>query len=236
MVRATVIFFLFILLIISIATETIYFGIQSGELETKIVNPIKSAVITFVTQAAKIPEVIATPMPLPTLAHIDYQNDPALVRKNSFNKAINAAYMAYADGDTARVIQKGTEALSLADVNTDKAVAHYWIGLGKYRNGQIDEAKKEELQAVELYPGFAGPYVTLSAVAMDRGDFLTALTLAQKAEQYDPNYAWAYNNQGIALVELGRKEEGFEKFRKAIQLEPDSYVFKDNLTRAQNLK
>ncbi len=71
---------------------------------------------------------------------------------------------------------------------------------------------------------------------MDKADYLQALELANRCQELDPTYPWAYNNQGIALVVLGRKAEGVGLIRKAIQLAPDSYVFKDNLTRALQAK
>ena len=236
MLRVSLIFILSLYVIILAIGLTVYTGIRSGEIQTKIVTPLKTAADLFVQQASKIPDTLSVPPPQATGTAKNYRDDPTLIRRNSYMKAINTAYMKFSEGDQATVIQMATEALTYADTNEEKAVAHYWIGLGKYRQGDIRTAEEEENEAIRLKPDYAAPYTTLSAISMEKRDFLTSLALAQKSAELDPNYPWAYNNQGIALVQLGRKAEGLEMFRKAIRLAPDSYIFKDNLTRAENVQ
>jgi tetratricopeptide (TPR) repeat protein len=232
MIRASLIFSYLIVLLFVVIGSTVYYGIQTGEIRTKIINPIKSAAISF-SQAALIPESNISPPPMPTLIPIKPKVDPAIVKRNTYNQAINTAHNSWAEGKDSVVINKAAEALENAQTDEEKAVAHYWLALGNYRQGNDTVAEKEDNLALTLDPKYAAPYTTLSAISMNKGDYQKALTLAQKAAVLDPTYPWAYNNQGIALVELGRKAEGLEMFRKAIKLSPDSYIFKDNLNRAE---
>ena len=43
----------------------------------------------------------------------------------------------------------------------------------------------------------------------------------RKAIKIDPNYAYAYNNLGNALDDIGKKEEAIENYRKAIKIDPN---------------
>jgi tetratricopeptide (TPR) repeat protein len=233
MLRASIFFGFLLALIAGVFYYTVRIGIKTGELRTRIIDPIESATEVFAEQAAKIPQSDITPIPFPTIIP-QVKPDAQMIKKNIYIKAINSAYNNWAEGKDVVVVEQAKIALENATENKDKATAHYWLGLGYYRQGDMKKAELEEDAAITLDINYAAPYTTLSAISMSKGDYLLALTLAQKAEKLDPTYPWAYNNQGIALVELGRKSEGITMFKKAIQLAPDSYIFKDNLTRAEN--
>ena len=47
------------------------------------------------------------------------------------------------------------------------------------------------------------------------------MTCYQKALQLNPNFAGAYNNQGIALQWKGQLDEAITCYQKAIQLNPN---------------
>jgi len=234
MVRTSIVFSLFILLIVTILSFTFSEGYVSGEIENNIVKPISKAAELFVQQATKIPEpeIVQNPITVQTTLP---KIDPEIEKNNAFYKATNQAHQHFAEGNFSAVLEDATNALGNAITDKDKAIAHYWLGLGYYRQGDLVKAESEEKMAIVLDPKYAAPYVTLSGINMNRGDYVKGLALAQKAQEIDPKYPWVYNNQGIALVMLGRKNEGLEMFRKAIQLAPDSYIFKDNLTRAQEV-
>ena len=45
-----------------------------------------------------------------------------------------------------------------------------------------------------------------------------------KCLEIDPNYAYAWNNKGLALYKLGRYEEAIECYDRALQIDPDNAV------------
>ena len=72
------------------------------------------------------------------------------------------------------------------------------------------------------------PKETLPKWVFQQGNFLLALEQTEKAiEAYshaiklDPNYAYAYNNRGIAYAKVGKYNRAIEEYKTAIQLKPD---------------
>ncbi len=63
----------------------------------------------------------------------------------------------------------------------------------------------------------------------DRGELPEALAAYREAEKTDPNFALAYNNAGMALIDLERYEEAVEELRKAISIDPTHSEAYNNL-------
>src|SRR3989344_3649554 len=95
--------------------------------------------------------------------------------------------------------------------------------------GDYQRTITDEELAIELYPGFSGPYVTLGAVMLSKNNYQKAQELAEKSIELDPTYPWAHNLLGSALILQGMKEEGIIHINKAIELEPTNQVFQQNL-------
>src|SRR5688500_1000953 len=62
----------------------------------------------------------------------------------------------------------------------------------------------------------------LSAVYLSQHRFREALELAVNAQRDQPQDAWNYATAGDALVELGRYDEAFDMFDKAVARRPDA--------------
>jgi len=62
----------------------------------------------------------------------------------------------------------------------------------------------------------------LSAVYLSQHRFRDALELALRAQRDEPQDAWNYATAGDALVELGRYDEAFDMFDKAVARRPDA--------------
>ena len=62
----------------------------------------------------------------------------------------------------------------------------------------------------------------LSAVYLSQHRFRDALDLALRAQRDQPQDAWNYATAGDALVELGRYDEAFDMFDKAVARRPDA--------------
>ncbi len=154
-----------------------------------------------------------------------------------FSNGVNQTKLLWENGKYQKSLDKSQLILKEATVDKDKAIAHYWIGLNNYKLQQYIIAETELNLALELYPDYAAPYVTLAAIEMDtRSNFSKALEYAEKCIEFDPKYAWCYNSKGLALLQLRQKEEGIKALEQAVLLAPDSYVFRDNLTRVKQMK
>ncbi len=126
--------------------------------------------------------------------------------------------------------------LSEATSDSEKAIAHYWIGLSYYHLNNITQTKQEELLAVKLDSKFDGPYVTLAAISLSVNDCQQALNYSQTAVNLDNNWSWGHNDLGLSYICLGDRDRGINELRKAVELAPESYVFQDNLHRALQQK
>jgi len=151
----------------------------------------------------------------------------------SYQKIL-AAKNDWAEGNYNLTLTDAQAALALAGSDEEKAYAHYWMGVAYYKLNNPDKAVSEENLSLQLLPKNSAPYVTLAAIELDANNASKALGYAQSAVAIDPNYGWAQNAYGMSLILNGRKEEGIAALKKANQLDPNNYVFKLNLTRAQN--
>jgi len=96
----------------------------------------------------------------------------------------------------------------------------------QYRNGKdpklLDQARAEEMKALELNPNLAPPYVTLARMDAMQGQIALARQQVQKAIAIDPHSAEAY---GAALAEIdqadGRTQDAIAAVQKAIDLAPN---------------
>jgi tetratricopeptide (TPR) repeat protein len=68
--------------------------------------------------------------------------------------------------------------------------------------------------------------------AMKKRDRPKALEHFQRAENIDPEFAEAYNNSGVANVELGQLQDAAGQFQKAVDLVPDYAEALSNLSIA----
>jgi Flp pilus assembly protein TadD len=58
----------------------------------------------------------------------------------------------------------------------------------------------------------------------------------QEAIRLKPDYADAYNNLGVILLNQGRIDEAIKQLQEAIRLKPDYADAQNNLARALGLK
>ncbi len=140
----------------------------------------------------------------------------------------------WSDGKYEEMVESAKRGLELAATAEEKGAAHYWLGVGYFRLGQNDLAEQEEVLAMELLPESAGPPVTMAAIYLNRGNPTQALKYADVAIEIDKSYAWAHNARGLALSDLGRKSEAIQAIEQAVTLDPDTSLFRLNLTRIKD--
>ena len=56
---------------------------------------------------------------------------------------------------------------------------------------------------------------------MEQGDHLEALRAFVQAAKEDPLSDTAYTGSGVALWRLGKKQEAYESFKRALKINPD---------------
>lgn len=142
----------------------------------------------------------------------------------------------YTEGKYQDQLTQAQNGLNISSTDEEKGIGNYWIGLAYYKVKDESKSKQYMETSTQLFPKNPGPYVTLSAIAMDSNDYQKALNLAQTCASLDPTYGWCENDIGLALFGLNRKDEAIIHLQKATQLDPNSLAFKDNLTRASQLK
>ena len=156
-----------------------------------------------------------------------------ILNLRNFNLEIESARTAWQNNQHTEIIAHSEEALKLASNDTQEASARYWLGIGYYRQDNLDKAEENEKTAIKLQPDFVGPYVTLGAIMHSRRNLQEARGLAEKAIELDPKYAWGYNLLGIVLADEGKREEAVTQFKKAIELDSQQTIFQQNLQRVE---
>jgi|GEM_PF-2503700 len=183
-----------------------------------------------------IPSETSYNQSIPISNHQSYPTPTQLVQNNiaQFNQLSGEVKQSWGNGEYAKALNEAQQLLSLADTDYLEAIAYYWMGLSNYSLKNIDIAEVNLLRAVQLDSDYAAPYVTLSAISMGKTEYPQALVYAQKCVELDPNYAWCHNNLGLAYSLTGNHEEGIRELQQAVSLDPESFVFSNNLKRMQD--
>ncbi len=104
------------------------------------------------------------------------------------------------------------------------------LGVAFQYNGQIHEALKAHLKAVELDKNDSEAYSNLGNCQSELGLLHEAEISHREAIKINSLYAQAYSNLGIVLQKLGKLEEAALCHEKAVSLEPNLINFKYNLS------
>lgn len=84
----------------------------------------------------------------------------------------------------------------------------------------LGDANDSATKAISLQKALPVAYFVTGLAYRERGEYVKALVEAEKAIQYDPNYANAHVLLATLLYYAGRPQEGLERIQKAIQLNP----------------
>jgi TolB-like protein/Tfp pilus assembly protein PilF len=87
--------------------------------------------------------------------------------------------------------------------------------------------------ALKLDPGLADAWVSVGYIESSRGgDVVRQAEVLRRAVELDPNHAMARKGYGLALMGLGRFEEGAAQLEQAARLDPLSAIVQVNLGNA----
>ena len=95
-------------------------------------------------------------------------------------------------------------------------------GLVLREAGRLDEAEKVFLGVRELVPKSDVPVISLSSLAVRRGDFDEALRLCEEALTIDPTSVFARVHRAEVLLYQRRREEAEAELREIIKIAPES--------------
>jgi len=104
--------------------------------------------------------------------------------------------------------------------------------------GKFDLAVKYYQKAIQLKPDYPEAHYNLGYLYMNRPfmQLEDAVKEFDQAIKLKPNYAKAYNNRGLTYVYAGRFDLAEKDLEKAISLEPQNQVYKDNLDYCKKMK
>ncbi len=103
-------------------------------------------------------------------------------------------------------------------------------GIRAHDEGRLDEAERQLERAIALEPRSVAAHAALGQVRMDRGQHDAALESFQAAVVLQPT-ARGWNNTGIALMALERREEAARAFQRAAEIDPRYALARFNLAR-----
>ncbi|XP_055332932.1 small glutamine-rich tetratricopeptide repeat-containing protein alpha-like [Paramacrobiotus metropolitanus] len=97
------------------------------------------------------------------------------------------------------------------------------------KNGQVDEALQAYTEAVILDPTNPILYCNRAAAFSKKNQHDLAAKDCEIAIAFDGNYAKAYGRYGLALHGLGLLKEAKDALDKAVSLDPENQLYKNNL-------
>jgi tetratricopeptide (TPR) repeat protein len=161
------------------------------------------------------PEAAGVPAGTPANTYDDYQKAQDLLQHSYKAANIDAAAQGFQ-----QVLQEDpTFALAAA------GLGNAWFL--QYRNSKdgklLDQARAEEMKALQMDPNLAQPYVTLARMAWMQGQIALARQQVQKAIAIDPHSAEAYG--ALAEIDLadGRTLDAITAVQKALDLGPNDW-------------
>jgi len=109
------------------------------------------------------------------------------------------------------------------DVTGDSAVAHLNFGLALQRDGEIAEAEKHIMKALEIRPNLPIAYNNLGFIEVSRDNMAGAKEMFGKALALDPDYGEARYNYANAMLRLNDYAGATQNFSKALETLPESH-------------
>lgn len=90
----------------------------------------------------------------------------------------------------------------------------------KREQGYIEEATRQYLKALEVFPEFAAAHSNLASVLQQQGKLNEALMHYKEAIRIQPSFADAYSNMGNTLKEMQDVAGALQCYTRAIQINP----------------
>jgi len=112
------------------------------------------------------------------------------------------------------------------------APGFFYLGIAQLSQSKTEDAKKNFAKAVELYPLWIPPRISLAEIYAASGEVDSALEHAQLVLRAEPKNDRMLNVYGAALLRKNQIPQAIDTFRKAIQANPSGFAAKMNLAAA----
>lgn len=130
-------------------------------------------------------------------------------------------------GDNLILEKKYKEALEeykkALEMNEEKPVPHYKMGLAYYFLKDYDRAVLHYKRALKLDPDYVKAMNNLALIYEKQDNDAEALMLYKKAVELKPKYLKARYNLGALLITMKKLDEAEEQARKIIKISPNYY-------------
>ncbi len=109
-----------------------------------------------------------------------------------------------------------------AGARPDRAWTHYILALSQWKSGNADKAADSMRRSIELDATQVKPFVNLSRIENDRGEFDAALTAADEALSIEPENAEASFLRARSLYNSGDKENALAALETSLEQDPEN--------------
>lgn len=135
----------------------------------------------------------------------------------------------YRENDLLEAVHQCADtALSLDPANSE---ALAMSGDCLMKKGETDSAAEKYQKAIEM-DNLTSALIGMGAINIMRSDFELAAQLFERAVAGDPDNDRAVCGLGLSLYNLGKKEEGFERYVHALEINPENEVALTSLVKA----
>lgn len=133
--------------------------------------------------------------------------------------------------------QKAVENLTIVTRSRPQfAPGFFYLGVAQRSQGKIEDAKQNFAKAVELYPLWILPRVSLAEIYAATGDVPSASEHAQIVLKAQPKNDRMLVVYGAALLRKNQIPQAIDVFKKAIQANPKGFAAQMNLATAFTLQ
>jgi tetratricopeptide (TPR) repeat protein len=127
-------------------------------------------------------------------------------------------------------IKDCTIALGQSQTVSDRAATYDNRGIILNRQGRLDEAASDFSRAIALRPDLGDAYINSGSILIQRKSYEEALAQIDKGMALGASFpAIGYYDRALALELLGRYQEAYRDYKKALEIEPNLTLASDRL-------
>jgi tetratricopeptide (TPR) repeat protein len=123
----------------------------------------------------------------------------------------------------------------VACLKNNFAAAYTSLSVQEQQSGNLEKSLQYSFNACEVNPSettrhnLGASYANLGWDYLNKGDFVIAIELLERAQLTGLMAPQLFNNYGVALAALGNLDTAVSAFSKAIELSPEDEIAKNNL-------
>jgi tetratricopeptide (TPR) repeat protein len=118
------------------------------------------------------------------------------------------------------------------DQREDLERAHYNLGVMMHSKGQDREALAHLQRSIQLNPRRGGARFMIGNMLVQQGLWREAQSYFEDEARLGSKNALLYNDLGTVYYKLGQREKGLACYNRALAIEPDNKLVKDNMKAA----